>query len=449
MFRSVARVPSIARKPLASQATKIKHATFNTSAARPHSNPVELERTYFELNNGTKIPALGYQAATHRDVKPKTWKTRIYGGYRHIDMHSGFHDKNYLENSLWSLAVQVGRDELFVTGKLESHMHHDPHISLLHHLRGLRTGYLDLWVMKWPITWANPKTKTAAVDWHDKNGNLIDYVYAWKQMEKQYEAGKVKALGIANFSKAEVERLLKHAKYPPQVHQMEITPYLQQKDFVKWNQSKGITVASFHIISSTNIDKGHLIREMHEDPVLVKMAEKYNLTVPQLIIGTLPPTQIDRLTTNEAPFFFFTPAWNISRGVVAIPPVEESQEWNSNLKADNIRLDESDMEEIAMLDKKQRLTFPSGHGYVPFADLEGNTAEELVPLLPPRPTPVPRTQRILELEAEKGISPEERFGTRSVLGYVLPWTRTLSEKHVAQKPREKLQKYRVPGDPEK
>ena len=76
-------------------------------------------------------------------------------------------------------------------------------------------------------------------------------------MEEQLEAGKVKSLGIAGFSKAELDLLLQHAKHKPVVHQMEITPYLQQTEFVEYNKSLGISPRpppffqiSFHTFST-------------------------------------------------------------------------------------------------------------------------------------------------------------------------------------------------------
>ena len=64
-------------------------------------------------------------------------------------------------------------------------------------------------------------------------------------MEKALKSGKTKAIGISNFSRAEVERLLKETSVVPAAHQMELHPYLQQKEFIQFHNEKGIHVTQY------------------------------------------------------------------------------------------------------------------------------------------------------------------------------------------------------------
>jgi alcohol dehydrogenase (NADP+) len=86
----------------------------------------------------------------------------------------------------------------------------------------------------------------------------IDYVDTYKAMEKLLATGKAKAIGISNFSKAEVERLLKETSVVPAAHQIELHPWLQQKEFSKWLESKGIHVTQYSPFGNSNelYDKG-------------------------------------------------------------------------------------------------------------------------------------------------------------------------------------------------
>ncbi|KAF3914989.1 hypothetical protein AA313_de0201219 [Arthrobotrys entomopaga] len=425
MFRSALRTRLAAR-----QCAQRRHAsskTRNASVYTPATEQDEMDQPYFDLNNGTKIPALGYQAYIHRDNKPRFWKDKLHGGWRHIDMHSSINPTNYLSESLWYLATNVLREEIFVTGKLENHMHHNPAVSLMHTLRGLRTGYLDLWVMKWPMSWSKQAGESHAKEPKDKNGNKIDFIYAWKEMEKAYESGKVKALGIANFSKKQVEQLLEYAEYPPQVHQMEITPYLQQNEFVRWNKAQGITVASYNSTLSTDLDKGHLVKLLYKDPVLNEIADKHRIRIREVIA-----------------------AWHLARGEVSISFMEDSATSNaffrSVLKAE---LDESDMQKISTLDKGLRLSCPIYKEWELFTDLDGADSSKLIEELTPDPTVTNRykiEQQRLEKEAQRtkkkpSWKPEENFdaeelhGTLTHAGALLPFTRSLEQTVAAEKPR--------------
>lgn len=80
----------------------------------------------------------------------------------------------------------------------------------------------------------------------------IDYVDTYKAMEKLLDTGKTRAIGISNFSKSELERLLKETNVVPAAHQLELHPWLQQKDFIKFNQSNGIHITQYSPFGNQN-----------------------------------------------------------------------------------------------------------------------------------------------------------------------------------------------------
>ena len=101
------------------------------------------------------------------------------------------------------------REDLWITSKLWNNRHDAVEAALNESIAKLGVGYLDLYLMHWPVG-------------QDKYGeSSIEYADAWKGMEKQLEAGKTRHIGVANFAPHQLEKLIKHAKHTPQVHQME------------------------------------------------------------------------------------------------------------------------------------------------------------------------------------------------------------------------------------
>jgi len=112
-------------------------------------------------------------------------------------------------------------------------------------LKDLGVKHLDLYLMHWPSAFKPggemiPKENGVAL--RDTETTLAQ---TWAEMEKLLEKGKVKNIGISNFTRSEVEELLKTAKHKPDAIQIELHPYLQQKEFVEWCQSQGMVVTAY------------------------------------------------------------------------------------------------------------------------------------------------------------------------------------------------------------
>ncbi|KAK6500791.1 hypothetical protein TWF506_003554 [Arthrobotrys conoides] len=364
-----------------------------------------------KLSNGIEIPGLGYQAYTHRDQKPKPWKDLIWKGYRHIDMNSAFNQpETYLRDSFWSLATNITRSDLFVSAKLESWWHHNPKASLYNSLLGLRTGYLDLWVMRWPVSWISKANHS--IPPRDKDGKEIDFIQAWKGMEEQLEAGKVRSLGIANFSKAELDLLLQHAKHKPVVHQMEITPYLQQKEFVEYNRSLGIAPVATMQMGVQTPERGEHYQALLLDPVLISVARKYDISVRQLLV-----------------------AWHISNGIVTIPFIDATVHAYEALQVDSLTLEQEDLDIISSLERGQRIFKPRLLGYYPFSDLTDPDLALSTGDLPRIEDIYLRSREKAKFAKDRAEKQEEeedlarghelRFGTTTYDGTIYGWLRSM------------------------
>ncbi|KAJ4355104.1 hypothetical protein N0V95_003227 [Ascochyta clinopodiicola] len=210
--------------------------------------------------------------------------------------------------------------------------------------------YVDLYLMHWPSAFKSGPDLIPVGE-----GKLlveeIDYVETYKAMEELLLTGKTKAIGISNFSQHELVRLLENTAVVPAVHQLELHPWLQQKDFVEYNRSKGIHVTHYSPLGNQNgaynnssSDYGKLI----DDPVLMDIGKKHGKSSAQVAL-----------------------AWGITLGHSVIPKSKTLSRIKENLESD-FSLDEEDLGRIERLDKKLRFNDPSDtFDYNYFADLDG------------------------------------------------------------------------------
>ncbi|KAL4938823.1 NADP-dependent oxidoreductase domain-containing protein [Aspergillus oleicola] len=182
------------------------------------------------------------------------------------------------------------------------------------------------------------------------------FVDTWKAMEKLTKTGKVKAIGVSNFSKVEIEALIKESSTVPAVHQMEVHPYLQQRGFNEWLKTKGIHVVQFSPLGNMNDfyrqtgwskEIAHMMWVI-DQPLLKGIGEKYGKTPVQVVL-----------------------AWGINSGRSVIPKSVVDWQIDQNLEAD-FELQPEDMAQIATLDTKARFNDPSlDYEWRLYSDLEG------------------------------------------------------------------------------
>ncbi|MCJ1252424.1 hypothetical protein MMC24_000230 [Lignoscripta atroalba] len=305
--------------------------------------------TKFKLNTGAEIPAIGFGTWQDAHAQEDAVTEALKAGYRHIDTARIYGTEPAVGAAIKKSGIP--RDQLFITTKLWNHSHHpdDVEAALDASLKDLDTDYLDLYLMHWPSPFARGSAMMPKENGKMKVGET-DYVDTYKAMEKALKSGKTKAIGISNFSRAEVERLLKETSVVPAAHQMELHPYLQQKEFIQFHNEKGIHVTQYSPFGNQNeiYSSGKDIGKLIEDPTILEIAKKYNKNGAQTVL-----------------------AWGIAHGRTVIPKSKTPSRIQSNLEGD-FQLEPADLKTLDGLDKKLRFNDPSGSfGWNFYADLDG------------------------------------------------------------------------------
>lgn len=210
--------------------------------------------TSFKLNNGVEIPAVGLgtwqappgqvQAAVAHALK---------NGYRHLDCALIYQNEAEVGDGIKESGVP--RSEIFITSKVWNT--HQPNVAdgLRQTLEALQTDYLDLYLIHWPVRLV-PNESSGLLPVNPDGSRSVDRDWdqseTWRQMEEVYASGKVKAIGVANWSIPYLEELKKTWKIVPAVNQVELHPFLPQHKLVKYCRDLGILLEAYSPLGSTN-----------------------------------------------------------------------------------------------------------------------------------------------------------------------------------------------------
>lgn len=220
------------------------------------------------LNNGVKIPQLGLGTWFIDDsVVAAAVKEAVKIGYRHIDTAQAYGNERGVGEGIRTCGVP--REELFVVSKVaaEHKTYEEAMAGINHTLEIMGLDYLDMMIIHSPQPWV----KVNQSEDRYVEGNRA----AWKALEDAYEAGKLQAIGVSNFQIGDIENLIKTAKIKPMVNQILLHISNTPTELVDYCQKNNIAVEAYSPIAH-----GEILGQ----PEILKIADKYGVSVPQLCI---------------------------------------------------------------------------------------------------------------------------------------------------------------------
>ncbi len=223
-----------------------------------------LEEKY-TLANGVEIPKLGLGTwlIDNDDVKEPI-KAAIEIGYRHIDTAQAYQNESGVGEGIRESGVNRG--DVFVTSKIAAELktYNKAVASIDETLTKMKLDYIDLMIIHSPKPWK---------EFHGDDHYLEGNQEVWRALEDAYEAGKVRAIGLSNFEKEDVDNILESCSVKPVVNQILAHIGNTPEELISYTQDKGILVEAYSPI-------GH--GKLFNNDQVVEMAEKYDVSVPQL-----------------------------------------------------------------------------------------------------------------------------------------------------------------------
>lgn len=263
---------------------------------------------YVELNNGVKMPILGYGVYQIKDLEEceRCVRDAIEVGYRLIDTAQSYGNEEAVGKAVKKCGVP--REELFITTKvwISNAGYERAKKSIDESLERLQLDYLDLLLIHQPFS---------------------DYYGTYRAMEEAYKAGKIRAIGVSNFYPDRLVDLIKFNEIVPAVNQVEVHPFHQQVKAREIMKKYGVQVQAWAPFAEGRND-------LFSNETLKSIGDKYGKTVAQVTLRFL-----------------------IQNGIAVIPKTVHKERMVENFNVFDFELAQEDMDLIAALDKGESLFF--------------------------------------------------------------------------------------------
>lgn len=259
--------------------------------------------TTIELYNRVKVPIIGYGAADideHYDKQTAVLRDAVEAGYRRFDTAAIYHSERSLGEAIGDSGLD--RDDFFISSKVwDADMRRGP-ISVLRSfeesLRRLRTDYIDLYYLHWPV-----------------QGKIVD---TWKVLEQLYYTGRVRALGLSNVKRHHFVEIMRNCDVKPHMQQDEFSPYCMMNDVRRFDEFHGIRYEAMMPLRRLQFEK--------PDGLLGRLGQKYGKSLQQVALR-----------------------WIIQHDVIAIPKSKSGKRMRENLDIFDFALTDEEITQIDAL----------------------------------------------------------------------------------------------------
>ena len=256
---------------------------------------------YATLNNGVKMPMAGIGTFLLTPDEAETSVLSALGdGYRLIDTANAYLNEKAVGRAIRESGLP--REEIFLETKLWPSFYEQPD-AVDKTLERLDTDYIDLLLI------------------HQPAGN---YLAGYRQMEKAYQEGKVRAIGLSNFNRTQSEEILSQCKIRPAVLQTEVHPYNQEKELKAFLDEEAMVIQAWYPL-------GHGDKALIQEKVFAELAQKYGKSNAQIILR-----------------------WQIQSGNIVIPGSRNPVHIRDNFDLFDFSLTDEEMSRIAAMDQRKR-----------------------------------------------------------------------------------------------
>lgn len=262
---------------------------------------------YMRLQSGIMMPSPGEGVFRLPDDESTSYavQSAIEAGFRHIDTAAVYGNERATGEGIRRSGVR--REDLFVTSKLWNDDIREGRTrdAFFGSLKRLGLDYLDLYLIHWPAE---------------------GFGKAWREMERLYSEGYVKAIGVSNFHIHHLEKLMETADVKPMVDQIESHPYLNNNRLIDYLSDNDIVPVLWSTLGGSRTDS------IREDETLLEIGRKYMRTPSQIILR-----------------------WDIERGTVPLMRSTNREHMRENLDIFDFSLSPDDIERINNLDRNMRV----------------------------------------------------------------------------------------------
>ncbi|MBO6289831.1 MAG: aldo/keto reductase [Alphaproteobacteria bacterium] len=266
-----------------------------------------------KLNDGNVIPQIGFgvflipnDGSTYNAVK-----MALQSGYRHIDTAAAYFNEEEVGQAVRESGIK--REEIFVTSKLwlQDYGYEAAKKGIDTSLRKLGLDYIDLYLLHQPY---------------------FDTIGAWQALVEAQKEGKIKSIGVSNMTPRLFNDFISQTKVKPAVNQVECNPYFQQKELREVLKKHGTLLEAWYPL-------GHGNKELLNNEILVKLAQKYHKSAVQIILR-----------------------WHIQEGNIALPKATSEAHIKGNIDVFDFALSDEEMAQIRALDTGKGTHNPEAEG---------------------------------------------------------------------------------------